>query len=185
MRFFSSLALLLALRCGPAPAALAQQPTSAAQPLPALLEPVPLPGPVYIINERYVVGDNGLRAISPQSIRRVVVYKNGSAPAKWRSLAYYGILSITLTTKVRPDSKSQAQLRRWLKLSGPVRFQVDGQLLEDDSLRVATAAIATLEIRRGATAADETIVNIRLVRLPPPPVPPGQIRIRGLAHLAP
>ncbi|OON66920.1 hypothetical protein [Hymenobacter sp. CRA2] len=136
----------------------------------------------YVLNGRYIIGDNVLRDIDPQSIRKVVIHKSGDAPAKWRSLASYGILEIFLRTKVHPESRSLPQIQRWLKLTGPVRFQVDGQFLKDTSLRVVTAAIASLEVRRPVAAGGETIVNYSPCAAAPPPVPPGQIRIRGLVQ---
>ncbi|GAB3835816.1 hypothetical protein [Hymenobacter jeollabukensis] len=182
MRYLPTLVLLLILHGLPGPRALAQQPDSTFQ------HPAPPPqgsGPVFVVNERLIVGDDGLTALNPNDILRLEVHKGGpTTPAKWRSLGPHGILALTLKPGFPLNSiasKRLPQLRRALKLPRPVRFELDGLPLEDPTLRIATAAIAGLEVKRPATAVGETVVNIRLVHRPRRPAKPG-IYIRGTAR---
>lgn len=160
----------------------AQQPVTAAPP--ATLPPVPAPAPVFLLNERLIIGDQTLRTLEPRAIQGMSVYKGTpDAPARWRSLAAYGIVAVTLKPDFKLNriaSRSQAQLRRGLGLGGDVRFELEGRPLTDSTLRVASADIAGLDVRRAA--GQRPVVSIRLVRLPPPPRPPGTIMIRGLAR---
>jgi hypothetical protein len=138
------------------------------------------PDPVYLLNSRFII--NELGNINPQSIAKIDVYKGANAPAQWRSLTEHGIIDITLkhSTKLKLKAKSLAAIRRQVKASGVVRFQLDGLRIEDPSLRVA-AAIAGLDVVRNDS---ETVINIRLAPPKPSPPrhdPPGTIYIRGVA----
>jgi hypothetical protein len=140
------------------------------------------PSPVYLINSRIIV--SGIdEVISPWDIANIDIYKGAEAPVQWRSLTEHGIISITLKpgVKLHFKTKSLATIRRQLKLSGLVSFKLNGMRLEDESLRIADNAIARLDVSRSDI---ETVVYIRLVPpKPAPPLPPGSIRIRGVAGL--
>jgi hypothetical protein len=117
-------------------------------------------------------------------IAKLDIYKepNRLTPMKWRSLTEHGIVSITLKpgVKLHFKTKSLAAIRRQLKLSGLVSFKLNG-MLDDESLRIAKDAIASLDVLHDDI---ETIVNIRLVPpKPAPPLPPGSIRSRGVAGM--
>ena len=164
--------------------ALAQAPDTTVYP--PTLRPVPVlvPEPVWLLNGQLIIGETVLTDLDPQVIQRIEVYKGGlGTPARWRSLAAHGLLALTM----KPDfklrtiaSKSQEQLQRELRLAGPVQFAVEGLPLQDPALRIAAAAIAGLDVREAA--GQTPVVNIRLLRRPPQPVPPGTIRIRGVAQ---
>ncbi|RTQ46814.1 hypothetical protein EJV47_20800 [Hymenobacter gummosus] len=161
----------------------AQQPDSVFHP-PAL-QPVFVPKyfPVYLLNARLIVGDRGLRAIGPQAIQNFELYRSVLAtPVRWRSLVPHGLMVLTLKKEVRLrlSSRSQAQIRRRLKLPAAARFELDGLPLEDAKLRIATADIEALDIKTAPGAAP--VINVRLVRLPPRPHPPGTILIQGLTR---
>jgi len=183
MRFFHAATLLIL-------GLLAARPSQAQQPADTMIAPArPVYKPVYLLNSRTIIGDNGLRAINPSDIEKIEVYKSRNMPARWRGLAEHGVLAITLKHRLRLKTKTAASLRHWLQLTEPVRFELDGLPLEDTSLRIATEAIAGLEVTRATAGAPAgTVVNIRLVRTgptPPPPGPvvPGRIFIRGTAGL--
>lgn len=140
------------------------------------------PQPMFLLNSHIIIV-NELSLINPQDIGKLYVYKSLDMPARWRSLGEHGIIDITLKAgvKLKIKSKSLAAIRRQAKVSGLVSFELDGKPIEDNSLRVAAAAIAELEVLHHDAA---TVVNIRLV--PPKPAPPrhdppGTIYIRGMA----
>ena len=170
---------LLVLSCL-AGGARAQQPATAARP-PAL-RPAAGPEPIFILNTRLIIGGTVLADLNPNVLERLEVYKGGAeTPARWRSLAPPGIISVTLKPTFRLGtiaSQSLRQIQRKLRLSGAVGFELDGRPLEDHTLRIATAAIAGLDVRREVGAAP--VVDIRLVRPVPRPAPPG-IYLRGLS----
>jgi len=143
-----------------------------------VLSPTIALSPVYILNSHLLVGENWLRAIKPQEIKSLVVYKDTTVPARWRSFAANGILDFTLKKSHEPVAQKLIKLGKALGLIEPVRFTLEGLPLEDLSLSIATNAIAALEIIHPATGATGTMVNIRLVDLPPAPSLPG-IYIRG------
>jgi hypothetical protein len=130
---------------------------------------------------------NMLGTISPQQIAKVDIYKQGGGPMQWRSLAVPDIVSLTLKTKPRLKikAKSLAAIRRGLGLHGPVRFELNGAPIQDESLQIVTEAVAGFDVTRATPAtAAKTVVNIRLVPYKPKPIvhPPGTIMIRGLAQ---
>lgn len=135
------------------------------------------PQPVFLLNSRIIVG-GGLAKVNPQDIADMYVYRDTNVPAKWRSLATNGILTITLKphTKSKLKTESLAAIRRELKLRGKVSYQLEGLPLEDLTLRVATADIAGFDTQQTASG---TVVNIHLVVPPPVVHPPGTILIRG------
>jgi hypothetical protein len=130
---------------------------------------------------------NMLGAINPQQIARIEVYKQGQGPAQWQSLTTPGILSITLKAKprVKLKAKSLSAIKRRLKLHGPVRFELNGVAIQDESLQIVTEAVAGFDVTRATPAtAAKIVVNIRLMPYKPKPIvhPPGTIMIRGLAQ---
>jgi hypothetical protein len=163
----------------------------AAAPAPLVITPQPsrptIPEPVIILNGRYLTGMNVLGTINPQQIAKIDVYKQGRGPMQWRSLTAPGILNITLKAKprVKLKARSLAAIKRRLKLHGPVRFELNGVPIQDESLQVVTEAVAGVDVTRATPAtAAKTVVNIRLVPYKPRPIahPPGTIMIRGLAQ---
>lgn len=146
-----------------------------------------IPEAVIILNGRYLTGVNMLGTINPQQIAKIEVYKQGQGPAQWRSLTTTGILSITLKAKprVKLKARSLAAIKRRLKLHSPVRFELNGAPLQDESLQIVTEAIAGFDVTHTTSdSAIKTVVNIRLVPYKPAPhsYPPGTIMIRGLAQ---
>jgi hypothetical protein len=135
------------------------------------------PQPVFLIDSRLIVGSS-LSKVNPQDVASVYVYKGGDASAKWRSLTANGIIAIKLKPHAKPKfkTKSLATIGRGLKLRGAVSYQLEGLPLEDLTLRVATADIASLDTQQTASG---TVVNIRLARSKPTVHPPGTIMIRG------
>lgn len=137
--------------------------------------------PVYLLNSRVIV--NELAVVRPEDIEQVAIYKEPKLPTprQWWSLTEHGIVAIELKlgAKLKLKTESLAAIRRQLKLTGAVNFQLGGLPMEDTSLRIATADIAGFEVSRSDS---ETVVNIRLLPpTPAPPLPPGSIRIRGVA----
>lgn len=146
-----------------------------------------IPEPVFIINEHYLTSMSVLDGINPQQIIKLDIYKQGGGPIRWRSLTAPGIVSITLKTKpnIKLKARSLAAIKRQLRLHGPVRFELNGAPIQDESLQIVTDAIAGLDVTHATPAtAAKTVVNIRLVPYKPivHPRPPGTIMIRGLAH---
>lgn len=144
------------------------------------------PEPVYLVNDRIIVGGH-LGQLNPQDIASLRVYKGADTPAKWRSLTTPGIIAITLKPRAKWKLKTEslAAIRRGLKVRGPVTYQLNGQPLEDLSLRITTADIVGLDAQPTASG---TVVNVRLAGSPPavhPPAayPPGTIMIRGASGL--
>jgi hypothetical protein len=140
-----------------------------------------LPQPVFLLNSRFIIS-SGLGQLNPQDIAGIEVYRVPSAPAKWRSLTTNGIIAITLKPHTKPKfkTKSLAAIRRELRLRGAVAYQLEGLPIDDLSLRVATADIASLDTQPTASG---TVVNIRLVGSKPAVHPPGTIIIRGVSSL--
>ena len=141
-----------------------------------------LPEPVSILNAHIIIGGSGLNGVNPHDIADLQVYKGADAPMQWRSLTEHGIIAITLKPGVKPKlkTKSLAAIRRQAAATGLVNFKLNGMRLEDTSLRIATAAIAGLDVLRDETG---TVINIRLAPFKPLPRhdPPGTIYIRGVA----
>jgi len=195
----NSLFLIFCL-CGSATASLAQQtPPALAPPIGAEIgtqrvatpaAPAPqdrpsIPEPVYIINGRYIGNGDALGKINSQQIAKIDIYKQGQGPVQWRSLNTPGIVSLTLKAKpnVKWKARSLAAIKRSLKLQGPVRFELNGAPLQDESLQLLTEAIAGLEVTNAAPGTTAgAVVNIRLVPHKPTVSPPGTIMIRGLAQ---
>lgn len=102
-------------------------------------------------------------------------------PVSWRTTPNNGVIDMLLKKSVRVPSRSLASLKRQLHLTGPVRFAIDGRSLPDESLRVATSAIARLEVRPAEASGQPAELNILLTESPPIIHPPGTIMIRGMA----
>jgi hypothetical protein len=139
------------------------------------------PDPVILLNSHIIV--NEFDVAKPNDIAKIEVYKGADAPVQWRSLTEHGIIDIMVKpeVKLKLKTKSLYALRRQVKAAGLVSFKLNGMRLEDNSLRIATAAIARLDVVRDD---HETVINIRLApRKPSPPRhdPPGTIYIRGVA----
>lgn len=135
--------------------------------------------PVYLLNSRVIVHE--LAVINPQDISDIHVYKGADAPARWHSLTEHGIIDVTLKPgqKLKLPTKSLATIRRQLKVTGLVRFQLGSLRMEDATLRVATGSVAGFDTLRSAA---ETVIIIYLAPpTPAPPLPPGSVRIRGVA----
>lgn len=148
----------------------------------ATKSPFSIPTPLFLLNTSIIVGDNFLSGIKPQEIRSLMVYKGGAdTPAKWRSLAGNGI--VDLIVKARVKSETFAQLGRRLNLAGPISYRVNDLPVRDDKLRIATDAIAEIQIVWATPASPGAVVSIRTVTLPHEPKndPPGTIYIRGTA----
>lgn len=144
-----------------------------------------IPEPVVILNGRYLTGMSVLGAINPQQIDKLEIYKSGSGPVQWRSLTTPGIISLTLKTKpkLKVKARSLAAIKRGLGLHGPVRFELNGASIQDESLQIITDAIAGFDVTQAAPGtADKAVVNIRLSPHNPIVHPPGTIMIRGLAQ---
>lgn len=135
------------------------------------------PQPVFLLNSRIIVG-GGLMRVNPQDIADIHVYRDANVPAKWRSLATNGILTITLKPPAKPKfkTKSLAAIGRELKLRGAVSYQLEGLPIDDLTLRVATADIARFDTQPSDNG---MVVNIHLAVHPPAVHPPGTIMIRG------
>lgn len=108
----------------------------------------------------------------------MVVERGLKVPAKWRGLAADGFIGITLKPHARQLLKTESlqDLRKRLKLKGPVRYQLEGRPLDDPKLRIATADIARLDVQ---PVADGTVVDIHLAVPPPAVHPPGTVLLRG------
>ncbi|NML65954.1 hypothetical protein HHL22_12135 [Hymenobacter sp. RP-2-7] len=166
------------------------QPKKPAAPASTAASPQAQPGilwPLCIINGRYLTSMSVLNAINPQQITKLDIYKQGSGPMQWRSLTAAGLVSLALKTKprIKLQARSLAAIKRGLKLRGPVRFELNGAPIQDESLQLVADAIAGFDITRAAPqTAAATVVNIRLVPYTSQPTvhPPGTIMIRGLAQ---
>ena len=144
-----------------------------------------IPEPVVILNGRYLTGMSALGAINPQQIDKVEIYKPGNGPVQWRSLTTPGILSLTLKAKpkLKVKARSLAVIKRRLGLHGPVRFELNGAPIQDESLQIITDSIAGFDVTQATPGTAETVVNIRLAPHNPNPIvhPPGTIMIRGVS----
>jgi hypothetical protein len=153
-------------------------------------QPVPRPDPLYILNSAVII-DNSFRNIMPNDIAKLDVYKGGpDTPWQWRSLTANGIISITLKDKrkVQMQTKTLAQIGKWLHVSGPVSYSINGMPVGESDLRIATVAIGEMKVTRATAAAPTTSVNIQIAHhIPPPPAPDPsgkpRIMIRGTAAL--
>ena len=137
--------------------------------------------PFYLIDSRILVGAS-LAKVNPQGIADVYVYREADAPTKWCGLATNGLIAMTLKPHVwlRIKTKSLAAIKRELKISGPVAYQLENLLLEDLTLRIATADIARLDTQQTPSG---TVINIHLARAKSAAYPPGTIIIRGVSSL--
>lgn len=163
------------------------QPVGPAAPAPAAgatyTPPRPGEQPVYLVNARIIIGEKSLGTVIPRTIQSVEVYKAGNMPAKWRSVAPHGIINFTFAEVPRRlKPRPLASLRRQLKLTGPVRFELDGLPLEDTSLCIDKRAIAELAVRPAELGGLGVIVNIRMAPAGPDRSkrPPGTILVRGV-----
>ena len=126
----------------------------------------------------------------PNDIEKLAVYKGVNTPWKWRSLTDNGIIDITLKdkNKAKLETKTLAQIGKWLQLSGPVSYSINGMPVGESDLRIATVAIGEVKVTRGTPTALNTLVNIQIAHLTPPPPAPDpsgkpRIMIRGTASL--
>ncbi len=139
-----------------------------------------MPEPLYLLNSSVIVGDGFLSGINPKDIKDIKIYKGAAdAPWPWRNLTAHGIVDLAIP--IRVQSRTFAQLGRWLKLTGPVGYLVNGLPVADSGLRIAPGAIAEIQITRATPAAPGTTVAIRTAKAPPRDYPPGTILIRGTA----
>jgi hypothetical protein len=153
-------------------------------------QPASQPDPLYILNSQVVI-DNSFLNIKPDDIEKLYVYKGGpDTPRQWRSLAHYGIIDIILKDKrkARLETKTLAQIGKWLQLSGPVNYSINEMPVGKADLRIATAAIGEMKVTRATPATPTTRVNIQISHhTPPPPAPDPsgkpRIMIRGTASL--
>lgn len=152
--------------CGSARTGQAQETASYTRPQASL------PDPVYVLNSTVII--NGLLADftnkETQEIKKVMVYKGLSSPGAQEAapqllhLSPSGVIDITSAKRVR--SKSFAQVGRQLGLRGPLRFAINGHLLDQQAvaaLRIAPAAIGQLHILLPTAELPETRVDIWLI----------------------
>lgn len=168
----------------------ASRPASPSGPGTTSYRPAAQPDPLYILNSQVII-DNSFLNIMANDIEKLYVYKGGpDTPLKWRSLANYGIINITLKDKsqTRPETKTLAQIGKWLQLSGPVSYSINGMPVGEADLRIATAAIGEVKVTWATSTTPNTLVDIRIAHhTPPPPAPDPsgkpRIMIRGTASL--
>lgn len=152
------------------------QPAATTQPRQAAQRPS---RPLILLDSTIIAGP-GLGLLNPQDIASIVVERGLKVPAKWRGLAADGFIGITLKPHARRLLKTESlqDIRKRLKLKGPVRYQLEGRPIDDPTLRIATAAIARLDVQ---PVTDGAVVDIHLAVPPPAVHPPGTILIRGVA----
>ena len=158
------------------------QPTYPADPLSLTQSSHPIGLPLWLVNSRIILSDGTLREINPQDIKKIIVYKEDKMPASWRLTPNGGIVDMRMKKGVRVPSRSLASLKRQAHLHGPVRFAIDGRLLPDASLRIATSAISRLEVRPAEASGQPAELNILLTKSPPTNYPKERgLMIRGTA----
>lgn len=147
--------------------------------------PHPIPEPLWLVNSTIIVSDSVMAKINPNDIANIMVYKEESVPAGWRTFPNNGVIDMTMKKEVRVPSRSLASLKREMHVRGPVRFAVNGCSLPDASLRIAVSAVARLEVQLPARAGQATELNILLTKRRPVIHPPGKpgIYVRGTAGL--
>lgn len=152
-------------------------------------QPPSQPDPLFILNSQVIIG-NGLD-IMPNDIEKLYVYKGGpDTPRKWRSLTTYGIIDITLKdkSKTKLETRTLAQIGKWLRLEGPVSYSINGMPVGESDLRIANVAIGEVKVTRPTATVPTTSVDIQIAHhTPPPPAPDPsgkpRIMIRGTAAL--
>jgi hypothetical protein len=144
---------------------------------------------LYILNSTIVI-DPRFRNIMPNDIEKLTVYKDSGVPWQWRSLTAHGILDITLKdkSKARVKTKTLAEIGKWMEISGPVSYSINGMPVRESDLRIATESIGEVKVTRPTPTAPTTLVDVQIVRYtptPPAPDPSGKprIMIRGTAAL--
>lgn len=158
------------------------------QPMPppnVAVRPTPVvPEPLFVLNLTTIIGAQ-LSGINPQDVKNLVVYKGADAPGKWRNLATYGVIDITLKRKhhLQRKTRTLAEIGALLKLEGPVTYAVNGMTGAEPTLRIAADAIGEIKVTRATEAVPTTVVNVLIARSIPTPRPPGTIFIRGTASL--
>ncbi len=143
---------------------------------------VPVPEPLYVFNSSVIVGGNSLAGINPRAIQELKIYKGATdAPWRWRNLTAHGIVNFTIPAKIK--SKTFAQIGRRLKVNGPTNYLVNGLLVGDISLRIATADIAEIQVTQSISTFSGMVVSIRtvVVKHTPNNDTAGTIMIRGTA----
>ncbi|MBO2008827.1 hypothetical protein J4E00_07165 [Siccationidurans soli] len=130
---------------------------------------------MYVLNGQVII-DNSFLNIMPDDIGKLDVYKS-DAPRKWRSLTAHGIIDITLKdkSKARMKTRTLAEIGKWLHVSGPVSYSINGMPVGESDLRIATVAIGEMKVTRATAAAPTTSVNIQIAhhipRHPPRTLP--------------
>ena len=158
--------------------------THPADPLSRTQSPYHIEPPLQLFNSKIILSEGALAKFNPQDIKEIMVYKGDDMPASWRLTPNGGVVDLLLKKGVRVPSRSLASLKRQAHLTGPVRFALDGRLLPDASLRIATSAIERLEVRPALPDGSPAELNILLTKSPPTSYPPGKeprIMVRGTA----
>ena len=140
--------------------------------------------PLQLFNSKIILSEGALARFNPQDIKEIMVYKGDDMPASWRLTPNGGVVDLLLKKGVRVPSRSLASLKRQAHLHGPVRFAIDGRLLPDATLRIATRSIKGLEARPALPDGSPAELNILLTKSPPTSYPPGKeprIMVRGTA----
>lgn len=160
-------------------------PSSAA----AVARPLDAPGPLVLLNSSIVI-DFATPGLNPNDIDKLMIYKGNNVPPQWRPLAAYGIIDITMKkrAKLKPTSRTLAQIGRSLGLSGTISYAINGLSTLETKLRIANDAIGRIDIKRATASSPDVLVDIRIInRIPPPPAPDPsgkpRIMIRGTASL--
>ncbi|MDB5271439.1 MAG: hypothetical protein JWP58_4479 [Hymenobacter sp.] len=153
------------------------------------VRPQAIPAPLILLNSSIII-DESFLGVSAQEIGSLMVYKGGTAPLQWRALAAHGIIDVSLKSKRAGKVKSQtlADVGKRLKLTGPVRYSVNGMPTTDTSLRIASQSIGDVKVTPATADNPLTLIDIQTARriVPPSAVPasgPPRIMIRGTASL--
>jgi hypothetical protein len=153
------------------------------------VRPRAIPAPLCLLNSAIII-DEGFLGVSAQEIESLAVYKDRTAPLKWRALVAHGIIDVSLKNKRAANVKSEslADIGKRLRVKGPVSFSVNGMPTTDTSLRIATQSIGDVKVTPATEDNPLTLIDIQTARrvIPPNTMPasgPPRIMIRGTASL--
>ena len=147
------------------------------------------PGPLLLVNTRFIIGGTTLARINPQDIQSVRVYKTAAGtPEPWGELLRYhllsGILDLTLKKPLRLPSQRLAQLGHRLRVK-QAAYLLNGMAVTNTRLRIATSAIKEMTLSHTPTGPVISVQIYLLSDAPLTPHPPGTSMIRGAAAYPP
>jgi hypothetical protein len=108
--------------------------------------------PTCVLNNKILIGDliYFYDSTMTSKIKSIEVYKGTDIPKNLSNLGKYGVVEINAPYQL--ETKSIAEIKNWLGINeNQVWIAIDGFLLDDDSLLIASEAISEIAIVKNKT----------------------------------